>query len=409
MVNQSNNLSDAPLFIKLGFFTKKGYIIFIIFTLVYDYLYLLIFAKDVSQILIFSLPYTVIAFIYIHLAFIGSQYIFYKIKSLFGIRIASYIKEQEVLTPQLSTLFKEEGFRKFRSYALIRFNKRWITYGSLFIALLMAFFAVWLPLLLFQKDEWIENFPEIVENGLYYLYLAFRIIPYSFFMIWSLFSVISLLFLLFELMIVFNSLGNFSGLSLNNFREYFINSLSTEKPIDFSKNSEVVQFSLKRFRRKCKIIPEMFLKINLGIALGSFLIAAGTMVYISYIRQEEIIVIAVSFFFPLILGIMVLNLIIFIFPQVSIHNQLERAKSILMEKFEEIYEIKRFQYLRYAFDDNLEEKNMLLSELQTLDHMVEEIDEVKTWPFNYGQITTIILGSLFAFLPLIIDLAILRQ
>ncbi len=349
--------------------------------MIYDYLYVLIFGNDFSQILIFGLPYTVITLIYIHLAFIGGHYLFYKIKTLFGINFFSYFKKQDFSIPQLSTLFKEDGFREFQSYALIRFNKRWISYLAIFIALFMVFFAVWLSLILFQQDDWIANFPELAENGLYSLYLVFKTIPYSIFMIWSLICTFSLLFLIVELMIVFNSLGNFSVLSLDNFSEYFNSSLSTEKPVDFSQLS-MLQFSLKRFRRKCKIVPEMFLKINLGIALGIFLAVAGTLVYFSYFQQEEIMILAFYTWGPLIIGGMMLNLVIFIFPQFSLHKQLKRAKSILMKKFDEIYEIKRSQYLNFAFNDNLEEKNLLLSELQTLNQMVEDIEGVKTWPFN---------------------------
>ena len=86
MISSSIKNPNPPLFTKLGFFTKKGYIVFISFTLIYDYLYVLIFGNNFSQILIFGLPYTVITLIYIHLAFIGGHYIFYKIKTLFGIK-----------------------------------------------------------------------------------------------------------------------------------------------------------------------------------------------------------------------------------------------------------------------------------------------------------------------------------
>ncbi|MFX0152398.1 MAG: hypothetical protein ACFFAJ_16545 [Candidatus Hodarchaeota archaeon] len=407
MGNSAYKLPDKPFFTKLGFFTKKGYAVSLSFVVIIDYIYVLIIGKDKLKILLFGMPYTVFILVFYHLIFIGGLFIFSKIKSLLGIDITANHQEQDLPVPLITPLFTEKGFQDFQSYALRRLNKRWITYGAIFFALLIVFFILWGPILFFQADEWIDNFPELAENGLYYVYLVFRIGPLSLYLLWFSFSVLSLLFLIIEVMIIFNALGNFSGLSLSKISEYFDSSIVNEKSTDFYQNSEIVQFSLKRFRRKCKIIPEMFLKINLGVSLATFVLGILFSIYTSYTLQEEAKSFAISFFFPIIAGVMLFNLIVFIFPQLSLHRHLARVKEFILEKFEEIYEIKRFQYLNFAFNDNLEEKNSLLSELQTLNQMIVDIEDIPTWPFNYNHLTTLFIGLIFPFLPLIFEILFL--
>ncbi|MFX0181909.1 MAG: hypothetical protein ACFE95_02405 [Candidatus Hodarchaeota archaeon] len=407
MGNSAYKLSDKPLFTKLGFFTKNGYVVSLSFVVIIDYIYVMIFGKDKLQILLFGMPYTITILVFYHLIFIGGLYIFSKIKSLFGIDFTSNHQEQDLPAPLITPLFTEKGFQEFQSYTLHRLNKRWITYGAIFFSILIVFFILWGPFLLFQVDEWIENFPELAENGFFYVYLVFRIGPLSLYLLWFLFSVLSLLFLIIEIMIIFNALGNFSGLSLSKISEYFDRPIVNEKSDDFSQYSEIVQFSFKRFRRKCKIIPEMFLKINLGVSLGTFFLGILFSIYTSYILQEEVKSFVISFFFPVIAGIMLFNLIVFIFPQFSLHRHLVRVKEFFLEKFEEVYEIKRFQYLNFAFIDNLEEKNLLLSELQTLNQMIADIEGILTWPFNYNHLSTLLIGLIFPFLPLIFEILFL--
>jgi hypothetical protein len=342
--------------------------------------------------------------VFFHIIFFGGLYIFSKIESLFGIDFIADQKEKDLPAPLISTLFTEEGFQDFQKFASIRLNKKWITIVAGFLTALVTLFGLWGPFIFFQADEWIENFPELAENGLYYFYLIFRIGPYSLIAIWFLFSVLSLLFLIIELMVIFNALGSFSGLSLSKISEYFDSSLVNEKSYVFSNNAEVVQFSLKRFRRKCKVIPAMFLKINLGISLVTFFLGILFSIYTSYILLEKAKIFAYSFFFPFIAGIMLFNLIIFIFPQFSLHRHLKRVKKSFLEKFEDIYEIKSIQYLNLAFSDNSEEKTLLLNEIHTLNHMIIDIEGIFTWPFNYNQLTTLLIGLIFPFFPLIFEI-----
>ncbi|MHA2394867.1 MAG: hypothetical protein ACXAEX_23305, partial [Promethearchaeota archaeon] len=177
MVTSAQNLSDKPYFVRLGFFTKKGYIFFCFFSLIYDNIYVLIFGGDKLQIILFALPYIGMIFVSYNLIFIGGRYIFSKVKSLFGIDFTGKQQKKDLSTPLLSPLFTEKEFQVFQTYAIHRLNKRWITYGAIFLVLLLEFIGVWGPLLFFRADEWLENFPELAENGLYYAYLVFRIGP----------------------------------------------------------------------------------------------------------------------------------------------------------------------------------------------------------------------------------------
>jgi hypothetical protein len=386
---------------KLGFFTKKGYVLYLSYFLILDYIYVLMVGKDKLQVLQFGMPYTITSLVIYHIIFLGGLYTFSKINSFFGIDFNDKQHEQDLPTPLLAPLFTEKGFQDFQSYSSIRLNKEWITYVATFFAILVALFGLWSPFLLFQADEWIEHFPELASNGLT-PYLIFRIGPYSLITLWFLFSIVALLFLIVQLMRIFNSLGNFSGLSISKISEYFES--ASEKSSVLFQNSEVAQFSIKRFRRKCKIIPEMFLKINLVISSATFVMGIMFSIYTGYVLQEEAKSFALSFFFPLMSVVMVFNIIVFLFPQYSLHRHLERVKESFLEKFEEIYEVKRFQYLNLAFTENLEEKTSLLSELQTLNQMIIDIEDIMTWPFNYNQLTTLLIGVAFPFLPLIFEI-----
>ncbi|MHA1967019.1 MAG: hypothetical protein ACW964_04370 [Candidatus Hodarchaeales archaeon] len=401
------SLSNKPFFMKLGFFTKKGAIFFLIFTLIYDNIYVLIFGKDKLAVLLFATPYIVTMVVSYILIFIGKSYIFSKIKSFFGIDFTADKHQNGLPTPLLSPLFTEKGFQDFQSYALLRLNKRWITYGAIFLTVLSEFVGLWGPFLFFQTDEWIENFPELAENGLYYLYLVFRVGPLSLILFWYLFSISALLLTLIEIMIIFNALGDFPGLSLNKIPEYFDNSFVNEKSNVFSQNSEVVQFSLQQFRRKCKIIPQMFLKINIGISIGSFILGIMASIYYSNIVQEEARRFAMSLFFPTISGLMLLNLTVFIFPQWSLHRHLKRIKESFLDYISNYMDLQSVRYLNLTFTYNLEEKKekeLLLSELQTLNQIIEQTEGFLTWPFNYNQVATLMIGLIFPFLPLFIEI-----
>ncbi|MHA2224852.1 MAG: hypothetical protein ACXAC8_06590 [Candidatus Hodarchaeales archaeon] len=89
MVNPENKLSDKPFFTKLGFFTKKGYVFILIFTLNIDNIYVLIFGTDKLAVILFAIPYNVGTLGLYQLTFFGGHYICSKIKTFFGIDFTS--------------------------------------------------------------------------------------------------------------------------------------------------------------------------------------------------------------------------------------------------------------------------------------------------------------------------------
>jgi hypothetical protein len=407
MENSSSISSEKPLFTKLGLFTKRSYVVYLSFYLIIDYIYVLIFAKDKLRVLQFGIPISIAIFFFFNIFFFGGLYFFSKIKNLLGIDLTTNKQEKDLPKPLISSLFTEEGFKEFQIYFSERINKKWITVVAISGTILVVIFGLYSPFILFQADEWIENFPELAENGLYPLYLIFRIGPYSLVMTWFLISFFSVLLLIVELMITFNALGNFSGLSLSRISTYFENSSINRSGAVFSQKYEGIQLSLKRFRKKSKIIPEFFLEINLGISLVTFILAIMTSIYTSYILQEEARNFANAFIFVIISGIMLFNLIVFIFPQFSLHRQLDRVKDFFLENFEEKYEVKWLQYLKIDSIENSEEKRLLLSELRTLNQIIVDIESISTWPFNYNHLTTLIIGLIFPFLPLIFEILLL--
>ena len=83
-------------------------------------------------------------------------------------------------------------------------------------------------------------------------------------------------------------------------------------------------------------------------------------------------------------------------------------KEFFLEKFEEKYEIKWLQYLNFDSIDNSEEKQLLLSELLTLNQIIVDIESISTWPFNYNHLTALLIGLIFPFLPLIFEILLFR-
>ena len=400
MENSKNNWFERPLFTKLGFFTKKGYIVYSIYYLVIDYIFVLYFGIDKQKILLFGLPYTITSISLYNIAFFGGLYLLSKINDLFGIDFSDSQIIHDNTSPMITQLFTKTGFLDFQTYISERISKKWIPISAGILTVIIVATGVYSPFILFQADEWIENFPELGTNEVFFPYLVLRIIPYSLTAVWFLFCVISMLFLIVEFMIIFNTLGNFSGLSLSKLSEY----LNSDPSSILSDQSDIVRFSIKRFRRRSRIIPELFLKINIGVSIATFIIALLFSVYTSNIILPEAKNFANYFFFTFLSAMMIFNLTVFLFPQYSLHRHLESVKNSFLEKFEEIYEIKKFQYLDFAFVENLEKKNLLLGELQTLHQLIVDIEEISTWPFNYNHLTTLIIGLIFPFLPLLFEI-----
>jgi len=400
MENSKTNGFERPLFTKLGFFTKKGYIIYSIYYLLIDYIFVLYFGIDKQKILLFGIPYTITSVLLYNIAFFGGLYLLSKINDLFGIDFSDSQIIRDNPNPMITPLFTKTGFLDFQNYISERISKKWIPISAGILTVIIVVTGVYSPFILFQGDEWIENFPELGTNEVYYPYLILRIFPYSLTAIWFLFCVISMLFLIVEFMIIFNTLGNFSGLSLSRLSKY----LDSNSSSILSDQSEIVRFSIKRFRRRSRIIPELFLKINIGVSVATFIIALLFSVYISNIVLPGAKNFANYFFFTFLSAMMTFNVIVFLFPQYSLHRHLERVKNSFLDKFEEIYEIKKFQYLNFAFVENLEEKNLLLGELQILHQLIVDIEEISTWPFNYNHLTTLIIGLIFPFLPLLFEI-----
>ena len=158
---------------------------------------------------------------------------------LFDIDFTTGQQVKDDSPPLLSPLFVENEFQDFQTYSFNRLNKKWIIYSAFLLTIILEFIGIWAPFLFFQGDEWLENFPELAENGLYYLYLTFRIGPLSLFLFWFLFPVTALLLLIIELMIIFNALGNFPGLSLNRIADYLDPSIVNESSNVFFQKLEI--------------------------------------------------------------------------------------------------------------------------------------------------------------------------
>ena len=98
------------------------------------------------------------------------------------------------------------------------------------------------------------------------------------------------------------------------------------------------------------------------------------------------------------------NLAVFIFPQFSLHRHLERIIKSVLDNISNFIDFKSVKYLNFTITDNLEERQVFLSELKTLNQMIEQTEVFLTWPFNYNQVATLLISLLFNVILLIIEI-----
>ncbi len=78
-----------------------------------------------------------------------------------------------------------------------------------------------------------------------------------------------------------------------------------------------------------------------------------------------------------------------------------------MDYISNYIDLKSVQYLNFTYSDNLEEqkgRQLLLSELRIFNQIIEQTEGFLTWPFDYNQVAALLIGLIFPFVTLIIEL-----
>jgi hypothetical protein len=181
-------------------------------------------------------------------------------------------------------------------------------------------------------------------------------------------------------------------------QEHSIKVNENEATFEYIRRSELAQFSIKRFRRKCNSIPEAILPINLVLLL--VIISTGSIVYyyIILIGEIEILLFLTSVFLVIFT---LINIYIFFSPQLALHRIIKMRKRQTIDYLEEHYEIKKYQWLSLPSDTSFENKQSLYNEIRVLANFIEEIEHLLTWPFDYKQFITILASGLLTILLLI--------
>lgn len=403
MGDETPEKGHQPLCIRLGYFSRKGLVLILVFFPLSELGYALLLAEDRMRLLETSMPLLILFWLVMLVLFFAGNWGITQLRNLYGIDFRSRkrpLKEQA----HLAALFEGNSYREFQTSTYREFIGLEMPFIAFLISGILVFVAILYPFLT-ETDRLIVDHPEIVEGDLNYAYFVFRIVPLSIYLFWFFFSGLGGVLLLSEVVFSFHSLANYPGLSLNQANRYFEFEGEERQTVDFSQKSEIVKFSLKRFKRRSKGIPEFLLRINVVISICLALIGLYVFFFVSAIENEQTQFVVIVFGSGVIILLLLINLFLFIFPQFSLHSQLEGARNSMIEAIEEIYELKKIQYLQIAAATKTakEDKELLWLEMQALIHLTEELESILTWPFNYPQLATLIGGSLLALIPVILQ------
>lgn len=170
---------------------------------------------------------------------------------------------------------------------------------------------------------------------------------------------------------------------------------------DFEKG---YRMSLFLFKRNCKPIASLMTKIALFM-LASFIVASSYLYFF-------VIVPGTNAIFPIVfLGMLILEPILvilaFLWPQYNLHKLLQSTKEDFLASLWSLQEIHRFRFIDQlkaeAIDKNNQAENISTEKLAIIEKLVSDTESLLTWPFDYKQIGSIIIGSSSIFSPIAFD------
>lgn len=357
-----------------------------------------------SIAILFALLSFYIAFLYDHLI--------QGITDLFGI----YINETEYidlplregkgsnLLPKLESLWETKvEFDKFQMMSYKKITHVNLDYYALITATILVAIRLYLDRFIIET---------IFDADITHIIFTFGYLILSkIYLFWLLTGWFSGLFILLQLVLILASIRNENGVVIKhiwhvmniklqtNSEDQSIREILSINPEDrlmksagFAsktiQNENLGRYSLTRFRRKCNAIPSFLLPINIGI----FIINVLTLgIFIIFNQVDEVGKFeTLSIYASLVsISLFLIGLFVFIYPQVSIWLLIREEKLRILDRLEEIYQVKEFEWLSLDGTHELERKKFLIDEINLLSTIISKNGSISSLPSNYRQILTI--------------------
>ncbi|MFW9997682.1 MAG: hypothetical protein ACFFD4_36925 [Candidatus Odinarchaeota archaeon] len=390
-------MKKKPLLIVSRVHELKVVIILGMSLVLIDIIFSLLHQRPAGRIFVNAILESSIAVFGVCMVF-GIRYTILGIQNLFGVDITGNLEPPIRITCE--TLFNPDSFDPFRQKAIHCFERGKMSIIPIIGGLIVAG-ALYIPALITGIDEphGIDPYPvvtitasEINELWVIRSVLTFIIVT------WLVTGWLDVVLLLINIIRVSSLLGKDPGLSIRYLDE-IVNPDKEKGYFDFDSRSLLVRFSLKRFKKKAAIIPQFILGVN--ILVLCFVSVAGTGVFIfstlfSKPNARMGLMIGV---FIVIAAVVIIDFLLFLLPQLSLKRLISERKQAAIEPLEEIYEFKKYQWLRLASSEEEETKRRILwNDIQVLMALIDEIESILSWPFNYGQLLTVIGWSTFTLL-----------
>ncbi|MFX0092368.1 MAG: hypothetical protein ACFFBD_11445, partial [Candidatus Hodarchaeota archaeon] len=342
-------------------------------------------ANKVDILISSPIPFALIFFLFAIWAY---RYLLKLIERLLGINLNNHIIVDP--NPPLRELFNTDtNFKNFQEKFLGKLNTR-------------LFWVAWFALVWFVGGSYLTI---IITSTSYVSPPEWHVYTFDYFFgtLWALIIPFfnSLLFgagfvLLIIIIIVIVSLYKL-GLERNLLD---IRSIKVKQAIEQSE--EVIGQSLKKFKQKALIIPKTALRISGILVICLFFVEVYYLWFIIFILETVGSQGTLGFLFMFVLLNLILLstiLLTFLFPQLGLKRTIANEKEKRMKILEEKYEDKKLQCLQSIIEDiNLKEQYSLLNALKII---IDEINALSSWPFDYKQ-----LGALFLSLVSIASLAL---
>lgn len=413
-----NKNTSVPLYIRMGFFSKKILAIVAFLSLIVDIILPVLMTGKIIEVLQYVSPYWVIISSGVLLFHWAGLKIFSNIDRLFGIDLRS---TKAIGTSdnqcQLGTLFEKNSFKPYQKYAFKRLRWAGITIIAAIVAIAIVILTLDLPYIC-GLDPRANHFPNLVADDFKTLIYFGIIVILSFIWFWILFSGIGTLLLVLSMGWVFGEMDKFDGLTIVRISGIIEEICMKKHLIDFSKETEFPKLSIKRFKRRYDDVPNFLTKISIGISIELFLIVSFTIYYRFLFEAYEASTTVPAYIkdfyvgagpFLMVLLIMISIILLIIAPQWSFHRLLVEVKESVLDALEELYERKKLQYLETIQQEIKGDSKSLLKEVETLNLMISDVEKISTLPFKENHIITLVSSMILPFIPflnIIKDIAI---
>ncbi|MDH5645523.1 MAG: hypothetical protein OEZ01_05920, partial [Candidatus Heimdallarchaeota archaeon] len=220
---------------------------------------------------------------------------------------------------------------------------------------------------------------------------------------WIIFSgLISSIFILFGFAKITSTIGRDGNFYIKNMNYELLDIEDNLEDDLYLKKTQVANFSIIRFRRRCNNIPQALVPINLLLLLIIVLSSSAVYYLASFSEDKEY---PVLILFTILMVFILVDVYLFLYPQFAIYRIIKNKISISIDLLEEYYENKKLQWLNLdmSLEDSNDKQSVLWNEMKALTNFIEELYKINPWPFNYKQIVTII-GSIILSILILIDI-----